>query len=232
MLDFIDEYGLKSLRARAEKWADEQCAALGCTDFEPKKEVPVYAIAGSMAQHAQGKYNIADSTGKYAFIIGNGTDENNRSNAFAIDWDGKIYVNNSNTGIDVSTLLGRVASAISGNIAVFDSNGGIVDSGIPAEVAPQPQMFVTLTEYNALTEAEKMDGTIYNIIEETLVASVPDMSSIVTIPNEQYATDAYDTEGFKEVTPVTDEPETYTTEEPSPVIEETPDESGEINNED
>ncbi len=62
-------------------------------------------IASSASQHVQGKYNIEDSNDKYAFIIGNGTDNNNRSNAFAVDWDGLIYVNNASTGVDVSRLL-------------------------------------------------------------------------------------------------------------------------------
>lgn len=61
------------------------------------------AIAASDNQHAQGKYNIADTNNKYAFIIGNGT-ITNRSNAFAVDWDGNIYVNGDTTGVNVSTL--------------------------------------------------------------------------------------------------------------------------------
>lgn len=64
--------------------------------------------AGSMYQHVQGKYNVEDSNSKYAFIIGNGTANNNRSNALAVDWEGKIYVNNSATGVDVSDLLARI----------------------------------------------------------------------------------------------------------------------------
>ena len=39
LMDFIDEYGLKSLRARAEKWIDEQCVALDQAPCETKKEV-------------------------------------------------------------------------------------------------------------------------------------------------------------------------------------------------
>jgi hypothetical protein len=68
-----------------------------------------YTKAASDYQHAQGKYNVEDTTGKYAFIIGNGDADANRSNAFAIDWDGKIYVNNATEGVDVAALLGRVA---------------------------------------------------------------------------------------------------------------------------
>lgn len=61
-------------------------------------------VASSNYQHVQGKYNIEDANDKYAFIIGNGT-YNNRSNAFAVDWDGKIYVNNSENGIDLNQLI-------------------------------------------------------------------------------------------------------------------------------
>ena len=65
-------------------------------------------IAASPCQHVQGKLNIQDSNGKYAFIIGNGISTDARSNAFAIDWNGLIYVNNASTGVDVSDLLARI----------------------------------------------------------------------------------------------------------------------------
>lgn len=71
-------------------------------------------IAYSKNQHVQGSYNIEDTNGKYAFIIGNGEDDSNRSNAFAIDWNGLIYLNNSDTGIDLSNLPAKeeVAQAV------------------------------------------------------------------------------------------------------------------------
>ena len=74
-----------------------------------------HTIAASPAQHAQGKYNIQDSSSKYAFIIGNGN-INARSNAFAIDWDGKLYINNAATGVDVSTLASDL-STLSSTVA-------------------------------------------------------------------------------------------------------------------
>lgn len=61
--------------------------------------------ASSDYQHVQGKYNIEDGEGKFAFIIGNGSGTT-RSNAIAIDWNGLIYLNNSNTGIDLTSLKG------------------------------------------------------------------------------------------------------------------------------
>lgn len=62
-----------------------------------------HTIASSDYQHVQGKFNVKDADGKYAFIIGNGT-ENDSSNAIAIDWNGLIYLNNSDAGIDLSNL--------------------------------------------------------------------------------------------------------------------------------
>lgn len=61
--------------------------------------------ASSNYQHVEGKFNIEDSNNKYAYIIGNGTTNNARSNLFAIDWNGKIYTNNAVTGVDVCTDL-------------------------------------------------------------------------------------------------------------------------------
>ena len=47
-------------------------------------------IANGESQHVQGKYNIADETS--AFIIGNGSGDNVRSNAMKIDWNGNLEV--------------------------------------------------------------------------------------------------------------------------------------------
>ena len=63
-----------------------------------------FTVAASSYQHVQGQYNVSDSNDTYAFIIGNGTGGNARHNAFAIDWNGNIYVNNSATGVNVETL--------------------------------------------------------------------------------------------------------------------------------
>lgn len=44
--------------------------------------------ASSDSQHTQGKYNVADSQNKYAYIVGNGVSNINRSNAHTLDWNG------------------------------------------------------------------------------------------------------------------------------------------------
>ena len=76
-----------------------------------------YTKASSSYQHVQGKYNIEDTEGKYAFIIGNGTSDTERSNAFAIDWNGLIYQNNSTDGVDITRLVGK---NLTGNTYVID----------------------------------------------------------------------------------------------------------------
>lgn len=47
-------------------------------------------IAASKNQHVQGKYNIEDTEGKYAHIVGNGNIED-YSNAHTLDWDGNAW---------------------------------------------------------------------------------------------------------------------------------------------
>ena len=48
-------------------------------------------IASGENQHVQGKYNIEDSSGAYAHIVGNGTMPSQRSNAHTLDWSGNAW---------------------------------------------------------------------------------------------------------------------------------------------
>ena len=47
--------------------------------------------ASSENQHVQGQYNIEDTANKYAHIVGNGTDDDKRSNAHTLDWKGNAW---------------------------------------------------------------------------------------------------------------------------------------------
>lgn len=47
--------------------------------------------AAGTNQHVQGKYNVVDTEGKYAHIVGNGTDDKHRSNAHTVDWKGNAW---------------------------------------------------------------------------------------------------------------------------------------------
>lgn len=90
--------------------------------------------ASSSCQHVQGKYNIEDTQGIYAHIIGNGTAVNARSNAQTIDWDGN------------EVLAGMLT----------DKHG------------VQSLRHLTTAQYNALTEAEKMNGVTYHLIDSDI----------------------------------------------------------------
>ena len=48
-------------------------------------------IANGAEQHVQGRYNIEDTDKKYAHIVGNGTGDDNRSNAHTVDWNGNAW---------------------------------------------------------------------------------------------------------------------------------------------
>ena len=77
-------------------------------------------------QHVQGKYNVADET--YAHIVGKGTDEENRSNAHTLDWDGNawfagdVYVGADNKKLATEAYVNSVA------INGAPSGGGSIDN--------------------------------------------------------------------------------------------------------
>lgn len=48
-------------------------------------------IAGCNNQHATGRYNVEDLSGRFVSIVGNGQDNENRSNAHTLDWGGNAW---------------------------------------------------------------------------------------------------------------------------------------------
>ena len=108
-----------------------------------------HTTANHAAQHVSGKFNVSDPSinpsnefGNYAEIIGNGTSNNARSNARALDWNGNEYLKgdlyikcniDSSDGIAVGytldTKTDKVTNSVSGNFAALDSNGNLIDSG-------------------------------------------------------------------------------------------------------
>ena len=62
----------------------KDCLALG----EYSHAEGYCTIASGRNQHVQGKYNIEDTSSTYAHIVGNGTADDARSNAYTLDWHG------------------------------------------------------------------------------------------------------------------------------------------------
>lgn len=107
------------------------------------------ATASSTNQVAIGKHNVIDSSGTYAFIIGNGTEEATpsgtvitRSNAFTVDWNGKaeatrFVASGIGTGSDAGIVLtangnacisaGRSDNDWRVDVAVGTQNRGLFD---------------------------------------------------------------------------------------------------------
>ncbi|MDE5755206.1 MAG: hypothetical protein K2H89_11820, partial [Oscillospiraceae bacterium] len=79
------------------------------------------ASALSSYQFVTGKCNSEDRNNKFAFIIGNGSSSTSRQNAFAIDWSGNIYVDNSDTPVNVLDLLNRL-SVLESKIAELENS--------------------------------------------------------------------------------------------------------------
>ena len=83
-------------------------------------------------QHVQGKYNIEDTSGTYAHIVGGGIDDSNRKNIHTLDWEGNAVfsgdvVATKSDGTEVSLLEDRIKgfinnSEININSITMDSN--------------------------------------------------------------------------------------------------------------
>jgi len=58
-------------------------------------------IAGSDDQTTMGRFNVRDNNSQYSLIIGNGADNDNRSNALTVDWNGFIEAANVHNIITV-----------------------------------------------------------------------------------------------------------------------------------
>ena len=58
--------------------------------YEPVYEMGTNVEASTGSQTVLGKYNIKDSSGEHALIVGNGSSDSARSNALTVDWDGNV----------------------------------------------------------------------------------------------------------------------------------------------
>lgn len=116
-------------------------------------------IAAGPGQHVQGRYNLQDSSGTYAFIIGNGNADQ-RSNAFAIDWNGNVYVNNATIGVDINAIA-RTANAAAPQSTTYTKTQ--VDVAIAAETTARQSADAALTS----TLATVIDAGAKNILKNT-----------------------------------------------------------------
>lgn len=79
-------------------------------------------IAAGAAQHAGGMYNIEDTNSDYIEIIGNGSDDDNRSNARTLDWDGNEWIAGGFkcSGMEASSSAVKLINPEKWRDAIFD----------------------------------------------------------------------------------------------------------------
>ena len=77
-------------------------------------------IAASNDQTALGRWNVADSQGDYAAIIGNGTSDSARSNALTVDWSGNVEVAGSV----------KPGNTTAGRAVITGANGEVTTSSV------------------------------------------------------------------------------------------------------
>ena len=150
-----------------------------------------YTETGSDYQHAQGKYNVVDSDGIYAHIVGNGS-SSARSNAHTLDWEGNgwfagnVYVGSTSgtnrddgskklateeyvdskspTRVTVTlTAAGWDATAMTQTVAV----AGVLADEAAQLIQPMPAM-ASLTAYNEagiLCTGQAADALIFTASE-------------------------------------------------------------------
>ena len=108
-------------------------------------------------QHVSGKYNIEDTANAYAEIVGNGTDANNRSNAYTLNWNGNAtYAGKVTAGagptenMDLTTK--QYVDAAAGDQVVY------VNGADPVINAEAGKRYVCNSQINSLTFTPPASG--------------------------------------------------------------------------
>lgn len=165
-----------------------------------------YTIANGTNQLALGRCNISDTNSKYAMIIGNGIDNSNRSDAFKVDWNGKIYVGDKD-GVDVSGL--NVTSSDNNKVLTASYQNGVgtyswqdapessacivhtyTDTSLPNKVVldnNNEYRYINLSNASSLTiSIETIDTTksFYSTIILHNVSSTSSLSTFVTVSGD------------------------------------------------
>lgn len=163
-------------------------------------------IAKGENQTAIGKYNVEDTSNKYAFIIGNGT-SSTRKNALTVDWSGNVesdgkklateeYVNQNGGKIDTISVNGSAQEIVDKNVNITiptKTSDLINDSNflnsIPDEYITEEEL--NLKNYQNDTEVQTKINTEINKLNKEdsavvgqYVSSVSEENGIITVLRE------------------------------------------------
>ena len=163
-------------------------------------------IAKGENQTAIGKYNVEDTSNKYAFIIGNGT-SSTRKNALTVDWSGNVesdgkklateeYVNQNGGKIDSISVNGSAQEIVDKNVNITIptktsdlTNDSNFLSSIPDEYITEEEL--NLKNYQNDTEVQTKINTEINKLNKDdsavvgqYVSSVSEENGIITVSRE------------------------------------------------
>ena len=163
-------------------------------------------IAKGENQTAIGKYNIEDTSNKYAFIIGNGT-SSTRKNALTVDWSGNVesdgkklateeYVNQNGGKIDTISVNGSAQEIVDKNVNItiptntsdLTNDSNFLNS-IPDEYITEEEL--NLKNYQNDIEVQTKINTEINKLNKDdsavvgqYVSSVSEENGIITVSRE------------------------------------------------
>ena len=163
-------------------------------------------IAKGENQTAIGKYNVEDTSNKYAFIIGNGT-SSTRKNALTVDWSGNVesdgkklateeYVNQNGGKIDTISVNGSAQEIVDKNVNItiptktsdLTNDSNFLNS-IPDEYITEEEL--NLKNYQNDTEVQNKINTEINKLNKDdsavvgqYVSSVSEENGIITVSRE------------------------------------------------
>ena len=163
-------------------------------------------IAKGENQTAIGKYNVEDTSNKYAFIIGNGT-SSTRKNALTVDWSGNVesdgkklateeYVNQNGGKIGSISVNGSAQEIVDKNVNITIptktsdlTNDSNFLSSIPDEYITEEEL--NLKNYQNDTEVQTKINTEINKLNKNdsavvgqYVSSVSEENGIITVSRE------------------------------------------------
>ena len=120
-------------------------------------------IASSEYQHVQGKFNVEDENNEYAHIVGNGEDDESRSNAHTVDWQGNAW------------FAGEIKVGGEGQDDPAAKSVALIDT--ISEELKDNALFV----FDAKTKSFKYSGYTLESFKEMIVAEI--MNKITTLNN-------------------------------------------------